>query len=116
VLSGYPSTVATDTVVTDTAARGLKSTAAVLTLSYCVESCAASSCTLLYCTVLLLRCVMCAVRNASKPVPRQVTADGVLFGRRVKDLSELVNDDQLAAEEAAAQGGIPGEHCLTLSF
>jgi hypothetical protein len=53
---------------------------------------------------------MCAVRNASKPVPRQVTADGVLYGKRVKDLSELANDDELAAEEAAAQGGIPGAH------
>jgi hypothetical protein len=35
-------------------------------------------------------------------------ADGVLYGKRVKDLSELANDDQLAAEEAAAQGGVPG--------
>jgi hypothetical protein len=36
-------------------------------------------------------------------------ADGVLYGKRVKDLSELANDDELAAEEAAAQGGVPGE-------
>jgi hypothetical protein len=35
-------------------------------------------------------------------------ADGVLYGKRVKDLSELANDDELAAEEAAAQGGVPG--------
>ena len=42
-------------------------------------------------------------------MPRQVTADGVLYGKRVKDLSQLANDDELAAEEAAAQAGIPGE-------
>lgn len=41
-------------------------------------------------------------------MPRQVTADGVLFGKRVKDLSQLANDDELAAEEAEAQAGIPG--------
>lgn len=52
----------------------------------------------------------CAVRNGpGKPIPRQVTAEGVLYGKRVKDLSQLANDDELAAEEAAAQGGIPGE-------
>lgn len=36
-------------------------------------------------------------------------ADGVLYGKRVKDLRELADNDELAAEEAAAQGGVPGE-------
>jgi hypothetical protein len=59
----------------------------------------------------------CAVRNGpGKPVPRQVTADGVLYGKRVKDLSQLANDDELAAEEAEAQGGIPGESCSRLDM
>jgi hypothetical protein len=44
-----------------------------------------------------------------------VTSDGVLYGKRVKDLSQLANDDELAAEEAAAQGGIPGEAVTWLS-
>lgn len=48
-----------------------------------------------------------AGRGASR-VPRQVTADGVLYGKRVKSLSQLANDDELAAEEAAAQNGVPG--------
>lgn len=57
--------------------------------------------------------VCCAGRGSGQPVPRQVTADGVLFGKRVKDLSQLANDDELAAEEAEAQAGIPGERpCL----
>lgn len=47
-------------------------------------------------------------RGSGQPVPRQVTSDGVLFGKRVKDLSQLANDDELAAEEAEAQAGIPG--------
>lgn len=46
--------------------------------------------------------------RGSMPVPRQVTADGVLYGKRVKDLRELADNDELAAEEAAAQGGVPG--------
>eukprot|EP00775_Hariotina_reticulata_P003658 gene3658-3919_t len=46
--------------------------------------------------------------RGARPVPRQVTADGVLYGKRAKDLSQLLNDDELAAEEAEAQGGIPG--------
>eukprot|EP00879_Flechtneria_rotunda_P001984 GHRR01002159.1.p2 GENE.GHRR01002159.1~~GHRR01002159.1.p2 ORF type:complete len:166 (+),score=64.15 GHRR01002159.1:755-1252(+) len=46
--------------------------------------------------------------RGARPVPRQVTAEGVLYSNRVKDLSQLLNDDQLAAEEAAAQGGVPG--------
>jgi hypothetical protein len=49
--------------------------------------------------------------GSGKVVPRQVTADGLLYGKRVKDLSQLLNDDELAAEEAAAQGGVPGEWC-----
>lgn len=40
---------------------------------------------------------------------RAVTSDGILFGSRVKDLSQLANDDELAAEEAAAQRGVLGE-------
>jgi hypothetical protein len=70
-------------------------------------------------TALILPCCaascMCCVAvrggGSGKVVPRQVTADGLLYGKRVKDLSQLLNDDELAAEEAAAQGGVPGE-CL----
>lgn len=57
---------------------------------------------------------MCAGRG-SRTV-RAVTSDGVLFSSRVKDLSQLANDDELAAEEAAAQGGVPGQqarHTIT---
>lgn len=56
-------------------------------------------------------CVAVRGGGSGKVVPRQVTADGLLYGKRVKDLSQLLNDDELAAEEAAAQGGVPGE-CL----
>jgi hypothetical protein len=38
----------------------------------------------------------------------RLTSDGVLFGSRAASLSELAADDELAAEEAAAQGGLPG--------
>jgi hypothetical protein len=54
---------------------------------------------MLFCFLICVRAAACA-------------ADGVLYGKRVKDLSELANDDQLAAEEAAAQGGVPGERQL----
>lgn len=40
--------------------------------------------------------------------PRQVTADGIIFGSKLTDLSQLKEDDELAAAEAAAQGGVPG--------
>jgi hypothetical protein len=59
--------------------------------------------------LLCLGSLLCLSGRGSRPVPRQVTADGVLYGKRTKDLSQLLNDDELAAEEAAAQGGIPGE-------
>jgi hypothetical protein len=38
----------------------------------------------------------------------RATPDGVLFGARASSLSQLLQDDELAAEEARAQGGIPG--------
>jgi hypothetical protein len=38
----------------------------------------------------------------------RLTTDGVLFGTRAESLSQLAADDELAAEEAAAQGGLPG--------
>eukprot|EP00877_Chromochloris_zofingiensis_P015221 jgi/Chrzof1/9953/Cz04g21270.t1 len=69
---------------------------------------------LLTCAVLLFGVIKAGTdadgmygRGASR-VPRQVTADGVLYGKRVKSLSQLANDDELAAEEAAAQNGVPG--------
>lgn len=40
--------------------------------------------------------------------PRQVTPDGVIYSKRTGSLTQLMNDDELAAEEAAAQGGVPG--------
>ena len=50
---------------------------------------------------------LCAGRGAAHG-PRRVTADGVVFSKNVKSLSQLAVDDALAAEEAAAAGGIPG--------
>lgn len=41
-------------------------------------------------------------------LPTQVTSSGVVYSKKVKALSQLVDDDELAAEEAAAQKGIPG--------
>ena len=40
----------------------------------------------------------------------RVTPDGILFSTsgRVKSMQDLVEDDELAAEEAAAQGNQPG--------
>jgi hypothetical protein len=38
----------------------------------------------------------------------RTTPDGVLFGTRASSLSQLMQDDELAAEEAAAMGGLPG--------
>ena len=45
----------------------------------------------------------CAARN-----PRQVANEGLAFSRNVVRLTDLRDDDDLAAEEAAAQGGMPG--------
>lgn len=47
----------------------------------------------------------------SAPLQRKaprVSADGVLFSKRLSSLSQLAADDELAAEEARAQGGLPG--------
>ena len=41
-------------------------------------------------------------------MPPKVTQDGVIFSSRVKDLSQLKEDDELAALEAAASGPYPG--------
>ncbi|KAG2496446.1 hypothetical protein HYH03_005670 [Edaphochlamys debaryana] len=46
-------------------------------------------------------------RGAAR-VPRQVLSAGVLYSPRVTDLQQLATDDDAAAAEAAAQGGIPG--------
>ena len=46
--------------------------------------------------------------SAMMSAPRAVTADGVMYGARLQSLSQLADDDALAAEEAAAQGGVPG--------
>ncbi|KAI8476428.1 MAG: hypothetical protein J3K34DRAFT_258620 [Monoraphidium minutum] len=40
--------------------------------------------------------------------PRQVTSGGLIYSKRVKDLSQLAGDDELAAAEAAAIGNVPG--------
>ncbi|PNW83618.1 hypothetical protein CHLRE_05g237050v5 [Chlamydomonas reinhardtii] len=46
-------------------------------------------------------------RGAAR-VPRQILTDGVLYSSRVTDLSQLATDDDAAAAEAEAQGGVPG--------
>lgn len=38
----------------------------------------------------------------------RITPDGVLFSKRAQTLSQFAIDDDLAAEEAMAQGGLPG--------
>lgn len=40
--------------------------------------------------------------------PRKVTPSGVIYSKRVQSLSQLAGDDELAAEEAAAMGNVPG--------
>ncbi len=37
-----------------------------------------------------------------------MTAEGVIFSSRVASLDQLRTDDDLAAQEAAAMGGVPG--------
>lgn len=46
--------------------------------------------------------------EGARPSPKQIMADGVVYSSEVKDLRDLINDDRLAQEEAAAQRGIPG--------
>lgn len=38
----------------------------------------------------------------------QVTSDGIIFSSGVQNLSQLKEDDEAAAREAEAQGGVPG--------
>lgn len=38
----------------------------------------------------------------------RVVAEGIIFSDKVQDLQQLKEDDELAAEEAAAAGGVPG--------
>lgn len=49
-----------------------------------------------------------AEATARTVMPSKVTADGVIFSSKVKDLSQLKEDDELAAAEAAASGPYPG--------
>ena len=41
-------------------------------------------------------------------MPSKVTSEGVIFSDRVTDLSQLKEDDELAAAEAKASGPYPG--------
>lgn len=47
-----------------------------------------------------------AGRGAAKP--RQVTLNGIIYSDKVRDLSDLRDDEDAAAAEALAQGGRPG--------
>lgn len=47
-------------------------------------------------------------RGAARRAPAQVTPTGILYSKNIKTLEELMNDDEAAAAEQAAQGGIPG--------
>jgi hypothetical protein len=49
-----------------------------------------------------------AAGRGSVRVPRQITDSGIVFSSRVSDPSQLADDDELAAAEAEAQGGVPG--------
>ncbi|MEW5298128.1 MAG: hypothetical protein WDW36_001282 [Sanguina aurantia] len=46
-------------------------------------------------------------RGAAR-VPRMTTATGIVFSSRVTDINQLAYDDDLAAAEAEAAGGVPG--------
>lgn len=46
---------------------------------------------------------VCAARN-----PRQIANEGLAFSKNVMRLTDLRDDDDLAEEEAKAQGGMPG--------
>lgn len=46
-------------------------------------------------------------RGAAR-VPRQITGEGLIFSERVQRIQDLLDDDDLAAQEALAQGGVPG--------
>ena len=50
---------------------------------------------------------MHAGRGAAR-TPRSVTVDGILYSDKVRDLAQLRTDDEAAAAEAQAQGGVPG--------
>lgn len=41
-------------------------------------------------------------------MPRSLPGEGIVFSERVNQIQDLLDDDELAAEEALAQGGIPG--------
>ena len=49
------------------------------------------------------------------PPPRQISSEGIIFSDKVRSLADLVNDEGLAAEEALAQGGVPG-YCADRYF
>lgn len=40
--------------------------------------------------------------------PTQVTPDGIIFSPKVRSLGDLISDDEAAAAEQEAQGGVPG--------
>lgn len=46
-------------------------------------------------------------RGAAR-VPRMTTSTGIVFSSRVTDINQLAYDDDLAAAEAEAAGGVPG--------
>jgi hypothetical protein len=47
-------------------------------------------------------------RGAMAVKPSQVTQNGIIYSRNVKDLSTLIEDDDAAAAEQAAMKGMPG--------
>lgn len=46
--------------------------------------------------------------STASRIPRQVTGEGLVFSQKVQHLQDLLDDEELAAQEAKAQGGIPG--------
>jgi hypothetical protein len=66
--------------------------------------------TLLVGTVVALAVLLRAAPNADyrMSAPTQVTPEGIIFSTQVKSLSDLMSDDEAAAAEAEAQGGVPG--------
>eukprot|EP00884_Botryococcus_braunii_P007181 jgi/Botrbrau1/16464/Bobra.0142s0059.1 len=46
-------------------------------------------------------------RGAAR-APRLVTSEGIIYSERVRSLADLKDDDEAAAAEAEAQGGVPG--------
>ena len=56
---------------------------------------------------LLFLVPLAAGRGAAR-MPQQVLPNGIIYSSKVARLSDLTTNDEAAAAEATAQGGVPG--------